>query len=59
MPPDSPRGEWLDGGPLHFDIVGGYRDTPVNLVESDYRREFDGLVFARDTTAARSLPDEP
>ena len=53
--PDSPPAEWLDAKPRHFDVAGGYRDTPVTLAESNFRRQFDGLVFVDDTTAARGL----
>lgn len=58
LPADSIVAEWSDSEPLRYLIVGGYGDSPVNLVESDFRRQFDGLVFIRETTAARPVASE-
>lgn len=55
LPQDSVLQEWLATGPRQFGIEGGYRETPVNVVESSFPRQFDGLVFVRETTAARGL----
>lgn len=52
---EGPLGRWLDSRPLHYDIVGGYEDSPVELVPTDYRRQFDGLIFVRETSATDAL----
>lgn len=59
LPDESPLSAWLDTGPPHFDVVGGYRESPVTLVESNLRRGFDGLVFVDETTAARPMSGDP
>ena len=58
LEPDSTAREWLDSRPRWFDITGGYRDSPVSLVESNVPTQFDGLVFFGETTAARPLEAE-
>lgn len=57
LPDDSPLATWLDSRPGQFDVVGGYRDTPVNLVASDLRRQFDGVVFVAESTSSEPLGD--
>lgn len=47
---DSPLAAWLDRQPEQFDVVGGYRDSPVNIVASDLRRQFDSVVFIAEST---------
>lgn len=51
LPPNSVLAEWFDSEPLQYDVEGGYRESPINLVESNLRRQFDGLVFIEETTA--------
>lgn len=55
---DSELGQWLESGPHQFDIVGGYRDSPVNLVEAHLRSQFDGVVFIRRSSPTRPLSSE-
>lgn len=55
LPSESTLAEWLEAKPRWYDIVGGYRDSPVSLAEADVRRQFDGLAFVRETTPARPL----
>lgn len=58
LPEDSPFARWSDTEPIRYVIVGGYGDSPVNFIEADVRRQFDGIVFIRDTTPTRPLsPD--
>ena len=54
-PADGALSGWLGTGPRQFDVVGGYEESPVNLVESDLRTQFDGLAFFEETTASRPL----
>lgn len=58
LPANSILGEWLNTGPLQYDITGGYENTPVNLTESNFQTQFDGLIFIRETTASRPLSTE-
>jgi erythromycin esterase len=58
IPDDSELGTWLDSRPQQFDIVGGYEESPVNTVPSNFRSQFDGLVFISDTSPARPLSAE-
>jgi erythromycin esterase len=58
VPSDSVLDEWLNTRPRHFDIVGGYEESPVELVESDFRTQFDGVLFVEGTTASRPLATE-
>lgn len=55
---NSELGRWLESSPKQFDIVGGYRDSPVNLVESHLRSQFDGVVFIRGSSPTRPLSGE-
>lgn len=55
LPPESTLAEWFDTGPPRYVIIQGPGDTPVRFVDSDLRRQFDGIVFIRETTAARPI----
>lgn len=55
LPEHSPIAEWAASEPLQYVILSGYRETPVNRINVDVRRQFDGVVFARTSTPARPL----
>lgn len=55
LDPETELARWLDSQPPHFDIVGGYESSPVNLVDSNYRSQFDGVVFVRDTSPSQHI----
>lgn len=55
IPENSELARWLDSSPKQFDIVGGYRDSPVNLVETDLLSQFDGVVFIHGSSPTRPL----
>lgn len=52
---NSELGKWLSSRPDQFDIVGGYRDSPVNLVAANLSSQFDGVVFVRESSPTRPL----
>lgn len=58
LPADSILTEWADSEPLRYVLGDGSGDTPVNLVELDFRQQFDGLIFIRETTAAQLVATE-
>jgi erythromycin esterase len=53
LPADSIVSDWFDSKPLHYVIEGKYKDTPVTRIESNFRQQFDGLLFIEETTAAK------
>lgn len=50
-----PLADWLASRPDHYDIAGGYRESPVSLVASSLVSGFDGVVFVRETGPTRPL----
>lgn len=55
LPAESAVAEWARTEPIRYLIVGGRGDSPVHYVDGDFRRQFDGLVFIGQTTAARPV----
>ncbi|MFC5369124.1 erythromycin esterase family protein [Salinirubrum litoreum] len=55
----GPLGEWFARGPARYSITGTAIDgDPVGSVESNPKRDFDGLAFVRKSSPAVGLTDE-
>lgn len=59
LPAGSALSRWFDREPLHFDIAGGYREDPVNRVETDLQRQFDAIVYIDETSPVQQLAAGP